>query len=303
MKKVIMLVFWGILVISCSQKHSQDLEWIPFVWESGDDWGKYIEKMAIYVPVTIDELPYKFTMQLDLGTYTTVFNKNTFKPFLEKYPSLNNKVDRGIWIKNVNLKLGKVSFSGIDVGLYPQGKELSLDSINAAPEIEIGVVGADLFQDKVVIIDYKSNKLAITDSVPIAYQNVSFVIFETYEGLIKLPFRINGNMEYLLFDTGASYFSLATTKQNALAIGGTQIIDSLRVSTWGDRWISFYGLETVVPVAFGDKNMGKSIVYYTESEGFDDLYSSLNIWGLTGNGFFLNDMVVIDYKHNRFGIQ
>ena len=302
MKKVLILLLFSMVISTCSQKDSENLEWIPFTWEAGSDWGKYIEKMAILIPVTIDELPYKFTMQFDLGAATTVFNKNTFKPFLENYPSLNNKVDRGPWIKNVNLQLGKVVFKGIDVGMFPQGTELSLDSINAASEIEIGVVCADLFQDKVVIIDYKLNRLAIMDSVPITYRNASFVTFKTYNGVILLPFQINGNSEYLQFDTGGSYFNLVTTKQNALAIGGTQIVDSLIANHWG-TWIRFYGLETVAPVAFGNKNMGKSIVYYTEGDGFDDHYSSLNIWGLTGNGYFLNDVVIIDYKNNRFGLK
>ena len=67
MKKVLTFIFLSILITSCSQNSSKNLQWIPFTWESGTDWGKYIEKMAIYLSVTIDELPYKFIMQLDLG--------------------------------------------------------------------------------------------------------------------------------------------------------------------------------------------------------------------------------------------
>jgi hypothetical protein len=300
---LLILITVSVWITSCSQKRSQDLDWIPFTWESGTDWGKYIDKMAIYVPVTIDELPYKFIMQLDLGTYTTVFYLNTFKLFHEKHPSLKNKWNGSPWVKNVDLKLGKVVFSGIDVGLFPKKTALTLDSINAATEIEIGTIGADLFQEKMLIIDYKLNRLAIVDSLPAEYQHVSFENFKKEDGLIKIPFHINGNIEYLMFDTGASYFSLATTKQNALAIGGTEIIDSLKVETWGNRWITFYGLETVAPVMFGTKTLDNSIVYYADGEGFDDLYQSQNIWGLTGNGYFLNDVIIIDYKNNLFGVK
>jgi hypothetical protein len=289
---------------SCSQKSSQNLEWIPFTWESGSDWGKYIEKMSIIVPVSIDELPYKFTMQFDIGTYSTGFHLNPIKPFLDKYPSLKNKLDTTKYhIHNVDLQMGKVLFKGIDMEMYLTfDKEHSLDSINSETEIHIGTIAADLFQNKVLIIDYKLSRLAVLDAIPFEYRNVSFVKFKTYRGLVKIPFRINGNEEYLLFDTGGSYFSMATTKQNAQAIGGTEIVDSLRATSW-DKWISFYGLEIIAPVMFGKKTLESSIVYYTECEGFEDIYQSLNVWGLAGNGYFLNDVVIIDYKNNRFGVK
>lgn len=56
---------------SCSQK--QSLQWIPFIWEGDTISGKYIEKAFLYVPVRIEGLPYEFTMQLDFGTYKSVF--------------------------------------------------------------------------------------------------------------------------------------------------------------------------------------------------------------------------------------
>lgn len=307
MKKVLIFTFLSILMTSCSQKSSPELEWIPFFWESGTDWGKYIDKMSIFIPVTIDDLPHKFTMQLDLGTYYTRFYGNTLKPFQEKYPSLNNKYFTYVpdgWggFSSVDLRLGEVVLKNIESVLYPNfGTECSLDTINAETEIHIGTIAPDLFQDKVLIIDYKLSRLAIAETLPVEYQKASFVKFKNDKGLIKIPFRINGKIEYLLFDTGASYFCLATTKQNAQAIGGTEIVDSLTATSWGN-YVAFYGLETVAPVTFGGKIMDSSIVYYTEGEGFDDLYESENIWGLTGNGYFLNDVIIIDYKNNRLGI-
>ena len=55
MKKVLIFTFLSIWMTSCSQKSSPELEWIPFFWESGTDWGKYIDKMSIFIPVT-DEI-------------------------------------------------------------------------------------------------------------------------------------------------------------------------------------------------------------------------------------------------------
>jgi hypothetical protein len=238
-----------------------------------------------------------------LGTFSTVFFVKSLKPFLEKYPFLNKKTDMTtrFRVRNVDLHLKNVVFKAINVGLYPIGTEYSLDSVNSETEIHIGTIGADLFQNKVLIIDYKLSRLAITETLPAEYQNVSFEFFRNDRGLIKIPFLINQNKEYLLFDTGASYFGLATTKQNALAIGGAEIVDSLKVQSW-DIWVSFYGLEIIAPVMFGNKNLESSIVYYTEGVGFDDYYKSENMWGLTGNGYFLNDVIIIDFRKNRFGV-
>ena len=313
MKKFLIFLFLGISTMSYSQKSSENIEWIPFNWTSGSIQGKYIDKLTMLIPVTIDELPYKFVMQFDLGAVTTVFYENPLKPFLEKYPSLNSKSDMTKkfehagqeypMFRNVNLRLGKVVFKDIYVGLLTNyWEELSLDSINSETEIRIGTIGADLAQNKVLIIDYKLNRLAVTDTLPSEYRNISFEKFKIDHGRIKLPFRINEKVEDLMFDTGSSMFSLITSKQNAQAIGGTEIVDSLTVMSWSS-YITFYGLEVVAPIMFGSKNMERSIVYYNENTDWEYFYKYEKIWGLTGNAYFFNNVVVIDYKNNRFGVQ
>ena len=312
MKKVLILLYLGVLVTSCSRK-THNLEWIPFNWTSDSLYGKYIEKATMNIPVTIDELPYKFNMQFDLGAVRTNFYGNALKPILEKYPSLNCKLDttKRFWIqgkenpmfRNVTLRLGEVVFENIEVGLFRNfGDETSNDLLNSEMEIHIGTIAPDLLQNKVLIIDYKLNRLAVADTIPVEYQSASFESFKIDHGRIKIPFRINGNVEDLMFDTGSSVFSLVTSKQNALAIGGTEIVDSIGGLSWGE-YITVYGLQTVTPVVFVNKNFGSPIVYYVEDSSFDNFYKSENIWGITGNAFFFNDVVIIDYKNNRFGVK
>ena len=101
MKVYLVSLLFSISVISYSQS-SQNFEWIPFSWVSDSVSGKYFEKLAIFIPVTIDDLPQKFTMQFDLGAITTCFYENSLNLFLKKYPSLNNKLDttKKFWIEN-----------------------------------------------------------------------------------------------------------------------------------------------------------------------------------------------------------
>lgn len=313
MRTVLFYCSLFISITSCSHENSQNLEWIPFSWVSDSVSGKYFEKAAIILPVTIDELPHKFSMQFDLGAINTVFYGNSLNPFLEKYSSLNNKLDtiNTFWMQgqecpifsNVDLMLGKVNFKNLDIGLYPNfGNEYFFDSISPETKIHIGTIGADIALNKILIIDFNSNKIAITDTLPSEYQNLSFENIKIDDGRIKIPFRINDKVEDLMFDTGASLFSLVTNKENALKIGGKEITDSLTVPSW-DEIISFYGLETIVPIFLGSKQMGKSMVYYNDDPSWDDFYKSENIWGITGNAFFFDNVIIIDYKGNRFGIK
>lgn len=311
--------FWVLLslgvsiVVSCSQRSSQNLEWIPFTWVSDSVSGKFVDKIAINIPVTIDELPHKFSMQFDLGAVRTCFYGNVLNVYLEKYPALNNKLDttKKFWIQgeenpmfgNIHLQLGEVAFRGVDVGLFKNyGDVPPLDLKKSETEIHIGTIAPDLFQNKILIIDYKLNRLAVVNSLPSEYQNITFENFKIEKGRIKIPLQINGKVEDVMFDTGSSMFSLITTKQNALEISGSKIVDSLMISSWG-KCVPFYGLETVAPILFGDKKLGNSVVYYCEEAGFDNFYKSENIWGITGNAFFFNDVIIIDYKENRFGVK
>ncbi len=46
----------------------------------------------------------------------------------------------------------------------------------------------------------------------------------------------------------------------------------------------------------------KWIIYFDQQKTFEYFYKAANIWGLTGNVFFLNSTVIIDYKNKLFGV-
>lgn len=300
MKNYLLVLF---LLISITS-YAQTPEWIPFTWASGRISGRSMDKLAIKIPVTIDELPHTFEMQLDLGAVETMFYEKSLNAYLSKHPSLRNKLDttKIAWInsqpnpifQHVDLKLGKVDFKDRDVALYKNfGRENS--------EI-IGTIAPDLLQNRILIIDYTSNRMAVTDNLPKEYQDASFEKFEIKKGRIRIPFQINGKTEYLMFDTGSSMFALSTSRKNASEIGGDKIIDSLIVPSWGKK-LTIYGLNTVVPIMFGNKKLENSVVYYDNDENSDYFYESEKIWGITGNAYFFNNIIIIDYKNNRFGVK
>lgn len=290
-----------LLCTACSQ--NQSLNWIPFNWEGDTISGRYIEKAFIYIPVKIEDLPFDFTMQLDLGTDQTLFYGNTIQPYLEECASLSDKYEIPMF-KNISLHMGAADFKGINIGYYNNfGEKISRDSLYSKTPKHIGTIAADMFRDKILVIDYKSQKLAVTDSLPTEYKPLPAEKIELENGLIKLPFCINGKECKLMFDTGSSPFQLVTSKERAFEISDSLVIDSLNGPLWWGKDISFYGLDVNKPVVFGGKAFINSKVYYDKEGLWNEGYNSLNVWGITGNAYFFDKVVIIDYKNKLFRIK
>lgn len=301
-KQSIPFVFLFLMSISCSQK--QSLEWISFNWEGDTISGKYIEKAFIYVPVTVNDFPFDFTMQLDLGTEKSVFYGNTIDPYLKEYASLANKLDSTEIFSNVSLQMGTVKFNGADIGyLRHFGEEISKDSIHSKTSKHIGTIAPDMFRDKILVIDYKLCRFAVSDSLPAEYKSLPANEFELENGIMKLPFRMNGKEEKLMFDTGSSPFQLVTTKERALEISDSIVIDSLSGPLWWGMEVSFYGFKVNKSVEFRGKISESSTVYYVKDELWDGIYKSLDVWGITGNAYFFDNTVIIDYKNKLFRVK
>jgi hypothetical protein len=97
-------------------------------------------------------------------------------------------------------------------------------------------------------------------------------------------------------------FSLITSEENANQISLNTIVDSLSANSWGDN-ITAYGKKITSEVKFGKTILKPSNVYYVKNEMIAEFFKQQNIWGITGNAYFLNKIVIIDYKNSRFGIK
>lgn len=291
----------------------QQLPWIPFSWSGTTLAGRRFDKAAIMVLVTLDNLPHRFLMQLDLGAVTTVVYGNPIQPYLEKHPALKAKLDttrtfrmqaqKNAMLTHVALKLGPVSFGPRDIGTFKNfGDSLTAATLAAAHPVHIGTVAPDLFQGKVLVIDYPHQRFCVTDKVPATFIHASFQPFKLKDGRIKIPLRINNVTQDLLFDTGSSLFALLTTRPRAVALAPGAVQDSVKTSTWGNYYY-VYSRRVQGPVYFGRQPLPSTLVYADNLDKFTDFYRQENIWGITGNAYFLHNVVIIDYKNHVFGVQ
>lgn len=306
------LVILFCLALGPAAACGQRLHWLPFNWEADILGGRRFDKVAITVPVTIDSLPHKFNMQLDLGAVTTVVYGNSIAPYLEKYPALKAKMDttrtfriqsqKNAKLAGVRLALGGVPFGAHDVGYFKNyGDKLTAAALARRGEVHIGTIAPDLFQDKVLIIDYPRKRLCVSDNVPAKFAKAAFQPFKLKDGRIKIPLRIGEVSQDLLFDTGSSLFALSTTGPRALAVTTGPVQDSLRISSWGEYYY-VYGRRVKDPVAFGSKRLPATLAFYDKKDRYAKFFEQENIWGITGNAYFLNSTVIIDYKNHLFGV-
>jgi hypothetical protein len=293
--------------------YGQKLNWIPFEWVSDSVSGKYFDKLAINIPVSIDGLPHKFNMQFDLGAVTTVIYGNSIAKYLDKYSGFNNKIDstksfiingkKNPMFKNVGLNLGNVSFGERNIGYFKDyGEPIPTDSIYTSTEKHIGTIAPDLFKDQYLIIDYPNKRICVTKDLPRKLAKVDFQACTITSGRVTISLTINGKVENLMFDSGSSMFSLITSEENANQISDINIVDSLSMNSWGDN-MTAYGKKITSEVICGKTILQPSNVYYVKNEMIAEFFKQQNIWGITGNAYFLNKIVIIDYKNSRFGIK
>jgi hypothetical protein len=308
MKNIIIILF---LFLS-QPAFSQDIDWIHFMWQNGNISGKHFDKVAIFIPVAIDNMHHKFVMQFDLGADHTVIYENPVKPYFHRKDNLESKRDTSLsffWnntknytFRNVGLKLDKVSFGNRNIGcLKDYGQKRRRVSLLAFFAKMAGTIGTDIFQDKILIIDYPNKRICAVNELPGNYSAASFIPFKIKYGHIILTFTIGGKEEDVLFDTGSSIFELATTEKNALPISDNEVIDSIEAPSWG-KTIKMYGRKTNAEIKLGQKTLIPATVYYDTINKTGKMDEALNTWGITGNSYFLNNVVIIDWKNKRFGV-
>jgi hypothetical protein len=307
-RHVIIFIFLFITNLSFSQKP----EWIHFDWHGENIFGKYYEKVAISLPIKVENLPYNFCGQLDLGATRTVFYGNSFKNYSAKF--INQKIDslgepyylnghKGHFLRNVNLKIDKKDFPKTDVAyIYEYGDEIPKDSINSLSQKLIGTIAPDLFQNKYLVIDFPNQKLRIYDELPRKYKKADFVNVLMRKGRIKIPLTLGDKTEYVIFDTGNCLGDLLLDKEtvNLFTNPNDSAIELLSGKSWGQNYI-VYQKKLLKPIFIDNKMTTITTAQFTNSDEDVKFNKEEKIIGLIGPLFFINQTVIIDYKNLKFG--
>ncbi|KIC65201.1 hypothetical protein [Chryseobacterium taiwanense] len=289
MKKTIFL-----LVLLLSQIQYAQAQKIDFKWEKDSLNGKLIEKIAMSVPFFIENKEYRF--QFDLGANTTLIYDKCF----EKTQFIKNrKIDKNseaaghqvFSIENQNIKIGDFKKNN-----YKLSGLLNFDQDEAC-----GVVGADIFQYKILIIDFPNNQILITDKLSKKQiEKANLIDIKIINNKPIIPVKIDGLTYHFQYDSGASIFPVFTyLKKFEKLINSSKTKDSLNIKNFNNPLI-VKAVEIDKQVMIGENKFNTRELWYSDN----DLFGLENdqIDGIIGNVFFLDKKIVIDFKNKKFGI-
>lgn len=169
---------------------------------------------------------------------------------------------------------------------------------------DIGTMGLDIFKNRVLILDFKHNKIGISNSLSKSFYNrkLHTTNFKLYKNRIVLPIKIGEETYPFFYDCGASMFSLQTTYEKSKAFAPAVLKDTLYNINNGEAGtihnVAGGTIEKPVKISGKTYENVKVFVEPAPSEIFDEA----KVLGLLGNKLFLNNIIIIDFKNSRFTV-
>lgn len=286
------LLFLMTVIISLFTLETFKGQSIDFKWERDSINGKMVEKIAMSVPFTIENKTYRF--QFDLGANMTLIYDKCFETteFIK-----NKKMDKPMeaagyqvfTVDNQNFSVGKLKVENYKLhGL-----------LNFEQEEACGVVGADLFQNQYLIIDFPNKKAIVTDELK-TNKKIDFVDIKIINNKPILPLEIDGKVYHFQYDTGASVFPIVSYKKNFQnLIESSEIIENFNIRNFNNPLI-VKAIKTNKEINIGKSSFNTKEFWFTDEDYFS--FEQQGIDGIIGNVFFLDKTIVIDFKNKKFAI-
>jgi len=300
---------FGQWVIHDSLGKKTEITWIRFYWVSDNFGNKHYEKTAMFIPAKIEGLPLTFSFQFDLGSDLTMIYENKVSSIFKRHPEFSNRITKfksplQFWnsqkaFKNSTLDFGDIKATSENCFVKRNyGQELSLNNLTDSTPIQIGTIGADLFQGKVLIIDYPNGRFTICDTLPSSFY-VSFTKIDLDKGgRVILPLTLKGKGYKVLFDNGSSLFPLLVTDDKINNFSTSSGTDTIAISSWG---ITHNVIARPLKDSF--ELGGQSFANISVYADYRKEARTNNFDALAGNALFWGKTVIIDFKNKRFGVK
>jgi hypothetical protein len=316
MKKLANAIFGlTVFLTGCKSSENSNEIFIPenltekFYWSPTEISGRHFDKAAMYLPISLDTVSGLHYSQFDLGSDWTILYQNNFKSITEyNYLKIDTLSDSNperpcFIIKDVDLNIGKINFGKRNVlGFYNYGQPIIRKTNALVSENSIGTIGADIFQNKILVINFPNQTISVLDTTNSALENYfSFEKCKMENKRIMVPIIINGTTRFFMYDTGASLFPMMTSFGNWKEITNQKINDTLSITNFGNPVIMF-GSNASKEINIGRHTLSDFVVYYAKDNNFDKMFEQLKCDGIIGNAFFFNTTISIDFKNKRFGI-
>ncbi|GAA0540183.1 hypothetical protein [Chitinophaga japonensis] len=274
---------------------------VPLQWYGDSVLARWEPHAALLLPVKFPHCPEQFYMQFDLGATYSMFYSQPLKEIQLAYPLAVQLKDSAAILPDGCFTTGSMPVRVTEMPVRQSG----LPAEDRYGCRIIGTIGADLVENKVVVIDYPQMTLCIGDSMPAGIRariTLSDFIFSGRR--ILLPARIRDKKTLLYFDTGSSAYELISNEATCRLLatpGGTS--QQYQVNSWG-KMITAHTLPTGDSITIASQKLPiRQVTYMTGMHHTQvEQMMKLGIGGMTGNKLFLHSVLVLDTRRRKMGI-
>jgi hypothetical protein len=279
---------------------SAQLQFVNIKWDSSIVAGIKFEKAAFFIPVKVKGIQKRLYMQFDSGSASSLFYGKTLQAIDAGLDTSFSQKDSAVFAMNVVLEIGSATFHADKMEIRQDMGSFEIDT----SFIIIGTIGYDAVVNRTLIMDFKQDKLAITQKLPDSLNsNINYIDGVSVN---KFPFfikaTIGDDQVTLGYDTGSSLFPLITSNRKLANLNKSVKLDTLCcVSSWGvDHPI--YRKKYDQLIKLGNTVFKDEYIYSSHQFDVLDYVPNWLFFGGTGNSLFLNKVVYVDTKHNKFGL-
>ena len=152
---VILVLFWSSLGTTVAQSPTNaSPPWTRFEWVGLDVGTQHFARAALLVPITIKGIDGVYYLQHDLGSDQTMLDEVPFR-------QIRNKAAQTNALKTTAVIEGNIG--GTDLRGFRIGVKLKYgDPVTPEDKLQvIGTLGLDFFTNRVLLLDYPAQRLAI----------------------------------------------------------------------------------------------------------------------------------------------
>ncbi|WEK71394.1 MAG: hypothetical protein P0Y62_07480 [Candidatus Chryseobacterium colombiense] len=258
---------------------------VSMIWLGND-------KNALLVPVHFPADSTTYHLQFDTGSPSTVLYTQAIKKI--KAIQINHGRAKALFT------LGKTEISSSQFKIIDQGKNHHKDTLRI-----IGTLGSDIMENTKTLINFKENYLVFNLSkTPSQYQS-HLRDFKFKKRKIILEGILKDQEEQFLFDSGTSAYELLTNKETWVNLKSSNSKVNIEKAQSWQNILTTFTATCNQDIQFQNKKI--QLRHITYVEGFSQTQYALmkfsGMTGMLGNTVFLNNVLYLDCKNEKFAIE
>ncbi len=309
MKKRIRKLFFLVLflfpvsMLIAQNQESHQLNWTEFDWHVEDQgYNLKTSHQNIILDVYFGNLPVSAKMLISLNSPTSILYDYVFEDLSYRSSSIRGKTktvqgvgnSESYFLNEIDIITAGEYLLGIEnLRIFPTKKEERKKDFQ-------GILGFGMFHrdKKILVIDNVFNRLAVADALPdYIEENTRFVPMQVVNGFITVPLKFD-DKEIMAFFDGTSRPAMVVYHNGTFKkLSTDQAAPDKLALPEGDFDVKFVeGFKPAGIIYFADLPLKNHDIYLDKIKQPGKVRASLS------HAFFLDYVMVFDYKNGRFGL-